>query len=182
MKITSVGIDLAKNVFQLHAVDERGKTVLRRQLRRDQMAAFFANLPPCLIGMEACGSAHYWARTLQSFGHTARLMSPQFVKPYVKSNKNSERSDCERARQHALVRQERRATDVCPARVRQGSSEPHGAGNRSALLGEFGLHAGRHLSLASACRTYWKTRTSAGALRQLITRLTEHPKTGPAGR
>ena len=64
MKITSVGIDLAKNVFQVHAVDERGKTVLRRQLRRDQMAAFFTNLPPCLIGMEACGSAHYWARTL----------------------------------------------------------------------------------------------------------------------
>ena len=70
MKITTVGIDLAKNVFQVHAVDERGKTVLRRQLRREQMASFFANLPPCLIGMEACGSAHYWARTLQSFGHT----------------------------------------------------------------------------------------------------------------
>jgi len=88
MKITTVGIDLAKNVFQVHAVDERGRSVLRKQLRRDQMRAFFVNLPPCLIGMEACASAHHWARTLQQFGHTVRLMAPQFVKPYVKSNKN----------------------------------------------------------------------------------------------
>jgi transposase len=88
MKITTVGIDLAKNVFQVHAVDERGRVELRRQLRRDQMTAFFANLPPCVIGMEACGSAHHWARTLKGFGHDVRLMSPQFVKPYVKSNKN----------------------------------------------------------------------------------------------
>ncbi|MDR6854510.1 transposase [Variovorax guangxiensis] len=88
MKITTVGIDLAKNVFQVHAVDEHGKVALRKQLRRDQMTAFFVNLPPCLIGMEACGSAHHWARTLQGFGHAVRLMSPQFVKPYVKSNKN----------------------------------------------------------------------------------------------
>ena len=88
MKITTVGIDLAKNVFQVHAVDERGRAVLRKQLRHDQMTAFFANLPPCLIGMEACASAHHWARTLQKFGHTVRLMAPQFVKPYVKTNKN----------------------------------------------------------------------------------------------
>ena len=88
MKITTVGIDLAKNVIQVHGVDERGKTVLKKQLKRDQVAAFFANLPPCLIGMEACGSAHHWARKLQAFGHTVRLMAPQFVKPYVKTNKN----------------------------------------------------------------------------------------------
>src|SRR6202171_3115670 len=88
MKITTVGIDLAKNVFQVHGIDERGKAVLGKQLRRAQVAVFFANLPPCLIGMEACASAHHWARTLQRFGHTVRLMAPQFVKPYVKSNKN----------------------------------------------------------------------------------------------
>jgi transposase len=88
MKITTVGIDLAKNVIQVHGVDERGKTVLKKQLKRDQVAAFFANLPPCLIGMEACGSAHHWARKLGSFGHTVKLMAPQFVKPYVKTNKN----------------------------------------------------------------------------------------------
>jgi transposase len=74
MKITTVGIDLAKNVFQVHAVDERGKAVLRKQLRREQVAAFFVNLPPCLIGIEACASAHHWARTLQRFGHTVRLI------------------------------------------------------------------------------------------------------------
>jgi transposase len=88
MNITTVGIDLAKTVFQLHGVDAQGHTVLRKQLRRDQMAPFFANLPPCLVGMEACGSAHHWARKLQEFGHTVKLMAPQFVKPYVKTNKN----------------------------------------------------------------------------------------------
>lgn len=88
MKITTVGIDLAKNVFQVHGIDERGKVLLKKQLRRDQMAAFFVNLPPCLVGIEACGSAHHWARKLQAMGHTVRLMAPQFVKPYVKTNKN----------------------------------------------------------------------------------------------
>lgn len=88
MQITTIGIDLAKNVLQVHGANERGKTVLRKQLRREQVAAFFANLPSCLIGMEACGSAHHWARKLQALGHTVRLMAPQFVKPYVKSNKN----------------------------------------------------------------------------------------------
>src|SRR6202142_611801 len=88
MKITTVGIDLAKNLFQIHGVDERGKTVLRKQLRRAQVAVFFGNLPPCLIGMEACASAHHWGRTLQRFGHTVRLIASQFVKPYVKTNKN----------------------------------------------------------------------------------------------
>jgi transposase len=79
MKITTVGMDLAKNVMQIHGIDERGKAVLRRQLRREQVSRFFANLPPCLIGMEACASAHHWGRTLQRFGHTVRLMAPQFV-------------------------------------------------------------------------------------------------------
>jgi len=88
MKVTTLGIDLAKNVFQLHGVNEYGKTVIKKQIRRDQMAEFFANLPACLIGMEACGSAHHWARKLEGFGHTVKLMAPQFVKPYVKTNKN----------------------------------------------------------------------------------------------
>ena len=88
MKITTVGIDLAKNVFQVHGVDERGKAVLKKQLKRHQVLAFFSNMPPCLMGMEACGGAHFWARRLQAQGHTVRLMAPQFVKPYVKSNKN----------------------------------------------------------------------------------------------
>ncbi len=88
MKITTIGIDLAKTVFQIHGVDVHGKAELRRQLRRNEMAKFFANLEPCLIGMEACGSSHHWARKLSEFGHTVKLMSPQFVKPYVKTNKH----------------------------------------------------------------------------------------------
>ena len=88
MKVTTVGIDLAKSVFQVHGVNEHGKTVVRKQLKRQQMAEFFARLPPCLIGMEACGSAHHWARKLRTLGHEVRLMAPQFVKPYVKTNKN----------------------------------------------------------------------------------------------
>jgi len=88
MKITTIGIDLAKNVFQVHGVDERGKVAVRKQLKRAEMAKYFAKLEPCLIGMEACGSAHYWARKLESYGHTVKLMAPQFVKPYVKTNKN----------------------------------------------------------------------------------------------
>ncbi len=82
MKVTTLGIDLAKNVFQLHGVNEYGKTVIKKQIRREQMAEFFANLPACLIGMEACGSAHHWVRKLEGFGHTVKLMAAQFVKPY----------------------------------------------------------------------------------------------------
>lgn len=88
MNTKRVGIDIAKQVFQVHGVDYQDKVVLRKQLRRIQMLSFFATLPPCLIGMEACGGAHYWARELQKLGHTVKLMAPQFVKPYVKSNKN----------------------------------------------------------------------------------------------
>jgi len=88
MNITTIGVDLAKSVFQVHGVDGHGKAGLRKQLRRAQVLPFFANLPPCLVGMEACGGAHYWARELAKLGHTVRLMAPQFVKPYVKTNKN----------------------------------------------------------------------------------------------
>lgn len=88
MTVQTIGIDLAKNVFHVHGVDERGQVVLRRVLKRKEMATFFANFPACLIGMEACSSAHYWGRLLSAQGHSVRLISPQYVKPYVKSNKN----------------------------------------------------------------------------------------------
>jgi transposase len=88
MNITQVGIDLAKLVFQVHGVDARGKVALRKQLKRSQVVGFFAQLAPCRIGMEACGGAHFWARKLMECGHTVKLIAPQFVKPYVKSNKN----------------------------------------------------------------------------------------------
>jgi transposase len=87
-KITTVGLDLAKNVFQVHAVDEAGTIVVRRRLRRSQVLAFFAGLSPCLVGMEACATAHYWAREVRALGHEVRLMPPHYVKAYVKRNKN----------------------------------------------------------------------------------------------
>jgi transposase len=87
MKVTAIGLDLAKSVFQVHGVDDKGHVLLRRALRRSQVALFFSNMPPCLIGMEACSSAHWWARKLEAMGHTVRMMAPQFVKPYLKANK-----------------------------------------------------------------------------------------------
>ena len=88
MNVTRIGLDLAKNVFQVHGVDRNERVLVRRCLSRAQVEVFFGNLPPCLIGMEACGSAHHWARLLQRQGHTVRLMAPQFVKPYIKNQKN----------------------------------------------------------------------------------------------
>ena len=87
MKVTTIGVDLAKSVFQVHGVDAAGKATLHKRLRRNQVLPFFAQLPACLVGMEACSGAHYWARELEKFGHTVKLMAPQFVKPYVKANK-----------------------------------------------------------------------------------------------
>lgn len=87
-EIKVVGIDLAKSSFQLHGVDERGCIVIRKKLTRSKLSVFMAKLSPCLVGLEACGGAHYWARKFEAIGHQVRLISPQFVKPYVKSNKN----------------------------------------------------------------------------------------------
>src|SRR6185437_660134 len=85
--IAVVGLDLAKNVFQIHAIDAGGKVVVRRQLRRSEVLKFFSVLSPCLVGMEACASAHHWARELVARGHEVRLMPPAYVKPYVKRGK-----------------------------------------------------------------------------------------------
>jgi transposase len=87
-KITTIGLDLAKRVFQVHGVDATGAVVLRKRLRREDVLVFFTQLPPCRIGMEACSTAHHWARELRALGHEVLLMPPQYVKPYVKRNKN----------------------------------------------------------------------------------------------
>jgi len=88
MDITTIGLDLAKNFFQVHAVDAAGAVVTKKMLRRNQVLAFFSDVGPCLVGMEACAGAHYWAREIAKFGHTVRLMPPNYVKPYVKRGKN----------------------------------------------------------------------------------------------
>lgn len=148
MKLTTVSVDLAKALFQLHAIDEQGKTALRKQLKREQVVPFFATLEPCLVGMEACGGAHYWARKLQALGHTVKLMAPKFVKPYVKSNK-SDVADAE-AICEAVTRPNMRFVPIKTVeqqailavhRARQGFVKARTAQANSirGLLGEFGV-------------------------------------------
>src|SRR5712671_3696107 len=86
--ITTIGLDIAKSVFQVHGVDAAGQVVIRRQLKRRSVLAFFEKLSPCLVGIEACASSHHWSRELQALGHKVRLIPPAYVKPYVKRQKN----------------------------------------------------------------------------------------------
>jgi transposase len=147
-EITTLGIDLAKTVFQLHGVDGSDRPVLRRQLRRSQVLRIVAQLPRCLIGMEACASAHYWAREFAKLGHEVRLMSPQFVKPYRKSDKN-DRNDaeaiCEAVRRPNMrfvaVKSVAQQDMQSAHRVREGlMSERTALINRiRGLLGEYGV-------------------------------------------
>jgi len=148
MKITTVGVDLAKNVFQVHGVDSRGKPALQRRLRRAQMSAFFAQLPVCLVGMEACASAHYWARKLRGQGHTVRLIAPQFVKPYVKANKTDAadaEAICEAVSRPNMrfvaIKEVHQQTVLSLHRARQGfvKARTAQANQIRGLLGEFGL-------------------------------------------
>jgi transposase len=148
MKLTTIGIDLAKNVFQVHGVDVHGRVSLKKQLKRSQVAAFFANLPPCLIGMEACCSAHYWARKLQALGHTVKLMAPQFVKPYVKTNKH-DAADAEAICEAVLrpnmrfvpIKEVEQQAVLALHRARQGmvKARTAQANQIRGLLSEFGL-------------------------------------------
>lgn len=188
MKLTTVSIDLAKTVFQLHAVDEHGKTALKKQLKREQVLPFFAVLEPCLIGMEACGSAHYWARKLQAYGHTVKLMAPQFVKPYVKSNKNDV-ADAE-AICEAVTRPNMRFVHVKTVdqqailavhRARQGFVKARTAQANSirGLLGEFGIvmpQGIRHIAERLPGILEDQDNDLPGSLRQLMQRLGEHLK------
>lgn len=188
MKITTLGIDLAKEVFQVHGVDQHGKAVLRKQLKRAEMAKFFANLTPCLIGMEACGSAHHWARKLEAYGHTVRLMAPQFVKPYVKTNKNDvadAEAICEAvgrpnmrfvakktAEQQAILSVHRARQGFIKARTAQGNQI-------RGLLAEFGIAI--PLGISSIKKRVPEILEDSenelpGVMRQLIDRLTENLK------
>lgn len=148
MKVTTIGIDVAKSVFQVHGVDAQGKVVLRRQLRRAQVAVFFSNIERCLIGLEACASSHYWARKLTALGHTVRLMAPQFVKAYRKNDKNDgndAEAICEALQRPSMrfvpVKSPEQQAELAVHRIRQRLM-----GDRTALinqlrglLAEFGL-------------------------------------------
>lgn len=107
MNITTIGIDLAKNSFSLHGLDSHGKTVLRKTINRSKLLAFMAQLPSCLVGMEACSGAHYWAREFQKLGHRIGIMAPRFVAPYRKNEKNDSNDAeaiCEAVELHAYDR------------------------------------------------------------------------------
>lgn len=188
MKITTVGIDLAKNVVQVHGVDERGKSVVRKQLKRGQVASFFANLESCVIGMEACGSAHHWARKLQGFGHTVRLMAPQFVKPYVKTNKNDvadAEAICEAVGRPNMrfvpLKTTEQQSVLALHRARQGfvKSRTAQANSIRGLLGEFGIVIPQGMSsLAKRVPEILEDGENGltGSFRQLLHRLVEHLK------
>jgi transposase len=148
MKITTIGLDLAKYIFQVHGADEHGKTAVRKQLKRTEMAKYFAKLEPCLIGMEACGSAHYWARKLAEYGHTVKLMAPQFVKPYVKTNKNDmadAEAICEAVRRPNMrfvaIKNVEQQAILSVHRARQGFVKARTAQSNQirGLLSEFGI-------------------------------------------
>ncbi|KVZ88756.1 IS110 family transposase [Burkholderia ubonensis] len=188
MNVTTIGIDLAKDIFQVHGVNEHGKPILRKQLKRHQIVAFFANLLGCLIGMEACASAHFWARKLQTLGHTVRLMAPQFVKPYVKTNKNDV-ADAE-AICEAVARPNMRFVPIKNVdqqavlalhRARQGfvRARTAQANQIRGLLGEFGLVMPRGItSIAQHVPQLIEDASNElpGSFRLLIQRLTDHLK------
>lgn len=185
---TTVGIDLAKNVFAVHGVDARGKVVLKKPLKREQMLPFFANLQPCLIGLEACGSAHFWARKLQALGHTVRLMAPQFVKPYVKTNKHDAadaEAICEAVTRPSMrfvpIKNGEQQAVLALHRARQGfvKARTAQANQIRGLLAEYGItlpqgivHIAKHLPdiLEDG------ENELPGVFRQLINRLGEHLK------
>jgi transposase len=153
VEIITIGLDIAKSVFQVHGVDAAGRVAVRRQLRRGEVLKFFAGLPPCLVGMEACGSSHYWARQVGALGHQVRLLPPAHVKPYVKRGKKNDAADaaaiCE-----AVTRPHLRSVPVRSA-AQQSMLVLHGARDllvrqRTMLicalrshLAEFGIVAGQ---------------------------------------
>lgn len=188
MKITTAGIDLAKNLMQVHGVNERGKAVLRKQLRRNQVLAFFANVPPCLIGMEACSSAHHWARKLEKLGHNVKLMAPQFVKPYVKTNKNDmadAEAICEAVSRPTMrfvpIKNGEQQAVLALHRARQGfvRARTAQANQIRGLLAEYGIVIPQgicHITKRLPGILEDGERDLPGLFRQLLQRLGEHLK------
>lgn len=155
MKVKRIGLDLAKNLFEIYGVDGEERVAVRETLKRGKVLEYFAQLPPCLVGMEACGGAHYWARELAKLGHDARLMAPQFVAPYRKSNKtdrNDAQAICEAVGRPSMrfvpVKDEEQQTVTMLHRMRSLLlSERTALVNQTrGLLGEFGLVVGQGIS------------------------------------
>ncbi len=146
-EITTIGVDLAKNVFQLHGSDAQGRVVLRKQLKRAQFLSFFVNLPPVLVAMESCSSAHHWARELSKLGHQVRLIAPQFVKPFVQGSKNDvsdAQAICEAVTRPTMrfvaIKSIEQQSTLALHRARQGLIRARTAqiNQIRALMGEFG--------------------------------------------
>ncbi len=147
-KITLIGLDLAKSVFQIHGIDAEGRVVIKRRVTRAKMPEFFAQCEPCVVAMEACASAHYWSRLLVSFGHEPRLIPPQYVKPFVRTNKHDP-ADAEgiaiAARQPGMpvvaVKTPEQQAVLSIHRVREGlvKNQTATCNQIRGLLGEFGL-------------------------------------------
>ncbi len=185
-KITTIGMDLAKNVIQVHGVDERGKAVLKKQLKRNQVVSFFANLPACRVGMDACGSAHHWARKLEKLGHMVKLMAPQFVKPYVKTNKNDvadAEAICEAVSRPTMrfvpVKTGEQQAVLALHRARQGfvKARTAQANQIRGLLGEYGIIIPQGIvHVAKRVPDILEDGANAlpGVFRQLLGRLAEH--------
>src|ERR1700736_2004741 len=147
-EVSTIGVDIAKSVFQIHGVDADGAVVIPKRIGRARVLEFFADLPPCLVGMEACATAHQWARELKKLGHDTRLMPPTYVKAYVKRGKNDAADAaaiCEAVTRPSMrfvpLKDEHQQATLCLHRTRQGFVEERTAAyNRMrGLLSEFGV-------------------------------------------
>ena len=162
MEVPRIGLDIAKNVFQVHGVDKHGKTVIRKQLKRAELMPFFAQTPPCLIGIEACAGSHDWARRLRALGHDARLMAAQFVSPYRKGGKagKNDKTDaeaiCEAVGRPAMrfvpVKTVDQQAILAVHRVRDSS-----VAERTALVNQIRGVTDRHIGARSRS-AYWSQR------------------------
>ena len=172
--VTTIGLDIAKSVFQVHGVDAAGQVLIRRQLKRRYVLTFFQKLPPCLIGIEACASSHYWSRELQALGHTVRLMPPAYVKPYVKRQKN-DATDAEAICEAVARANMRFVPTKTPEQqsclmlhrtrhlfIRQQTAVINSI---RAHLAEFGIVAPVGRKGSPNCSTLWPTRVTNGCLR-----------------
>ncbi len=169
--ISAIGLDIAKSVFQVHGIDAAGLVVIRHQLRRRHVLAFFQKLPPCLVGIEACASSHHWSRELQTLGQTVRLMPPAYVKPYVKRQKNDTTDAepiCEAVLNHPYSWNECDSWNECGWRSIQGTKR-QGTAVPTPPLRLFCLAASDIANTCMTIRRKFRQRSTATVLRMLAT-------------